>query len=258
MTLLQPPSPSSHAEAGAAPSPAAVWSRIADDLAAAIGRGEFQAGQRLPPEHALAERYGVNRHTLRRAIASVCQRGVLRAAQGSGTFVQAHAVELLLSKRTRHRQNLALSGLRGGLRVVAHEVVGATAALAKRLEVAPRRRLLRLWVLGEAEGQVISVSERFFPATRFARMVELVEAHASISEAFRQHGVLDYTRRESHISAELPTPLVAAHLRMAPSQPVLRVDSVNVDTAGVPIEAATAWFAADRVTLTVKHDEPAD
>jgi GntR family phosphonate transport system transcriptional regulator len=30
---------------------------------------------------------------------------------------------------------------------------------------------------------------------------------------------------------------------------------VNVDTAGIPIEFATTWFAGDRVKLTVTHDD---
>jgi GntR family phosphonate transport system transcriptional regulator len=33
------------------------------------------------------------------------------------------------------------------------------------------------------------------------------------------------------------------------------MESVNVDTAAVPIEYARTWFAGDRTTLTVKHDE---
>ena len=36
---------------------------------------------------ALAERYGVNRHTVRSAISALVQEGVLRAEQGRGTFV---------------------------------------------------------------------------------------------------------------------------------------------------------------------------
>ena len=40
------------------------WTRIiASDIADAIGRGAYRPGQRLPSEHALAEQFGVNRHT---------------------------------------------------------------------------------------------------------------------------------------------------------------------------------------------------
>ena len=46
------------------------WTRIAAELAEAIGSGVYPPGQRLPSEHALAEQFGVNRHTIRRSLAS--------------------------------------------------------------------------------------------------------------------------------------------------------------------------------------------
>lgn len=89
------------------------WSRIAQQLADAIGQGQYTPGERLPSEHALAEQFGVNRHTIRRSLAHLGQRGLVRSTQGRGTFVEAFAVDLALGKRTRHRQSLAQAGVRG-------------------------------------------------------------------------------------------------------------------------------------------------
>ena len=46
----------------------AVWRQIEQQIADDIARGVFAEGSRLPTEPALAERFGVNRHTLRRAM----------------------------------------------------------------------------------------------------------------------------------------------------------------------------------------------
>ena len=54
------------------------WTRIAAELAEAIGSGVYPPGQRLPSEHALAEQFGVNRHTIRRSLASLCSQGLAR------------------------------------------------------------------------------------------------------------------------------------------------------------------------------------
>jgi GntR family phosphonate transport system transcriptional regulator len=90
---------------------------------------------------------------------------------------------------------------------------------------------------------------------RFAGLDAHLQATGSITEAFAQLGVSDYTRQQSRISARLPSAEVADHLRQAPSRPVLQVTSVNVDTAGQPIEYACTWFAGDRVTLTLDHSD---
>ena len=167
------------------------------------------------------------------------------------------AVDLVLGKRTRHQQGLAQAGLRGSLVVLQAQTTRATAALAKALQVPARSPLLALRVRGDAEGQPLHISERYFPLPRFENLAAVVRETGSITAGFTAHGVADYTRRESRITAELPSAEVAAQLRQPTSRPVLQVESLNVDLAGRPIEWARAWFAGDRVKLTIDHDEHA-
>ena len=205
------------------------WTRIAAELAEAIGSGVYPPGQRLPSEHALAEQFGVNRHTIRRSLASLCSQGLVRITQGSGTYVEDFAVDLVRGKRTRHQQGLAQAGLRGSLVVLHAQTTRATAALAKALQVPARSPLLALRVRGDAEGQPLHISERYFLLPRFENLAAVVRETGSITAGFTAHGVADYTRRESRITAELPSAEVAAQLRQPTSRPVLQVESLNVD-----------------------------
>ena len=247
---LQPaPSPSQR------PARDSFWTRIATELAEAIGSGIYAPGERLPSEHALAEQFGVNRHTIRRSLASLCSQGLVRITQGSGTYVEDFAVDLALGKRTRHQQGLAQAGLRGSLVVLTEDTVRATAALARALQVPARSPLLALRVMGEVEGQPLHLSERYFPLPRFTNLAQVVRETGSITAGFAAHGVADYTRRESRITAEMPTNDVAQQLHQPAARPVLQVESLNVDASGTPIEWARAWFAGDRVKLTIDHHE---
>lgn len=231
------------------------WSRIANEISEAIARGVYEPGQRLPSEHVLAEQFGVNRHTVRRSLASLCQKGLVRITQGSGTYVEDFAVDLIIGKRTRHRQNMAQAGLQGRFEVQNAQRTRATVAMAQALQVAARSTVLRLQVLGLGAGQPLHVSDRVFPLPRFDRFEAVLRETGSITDAFTAHGVTDYTRKESRITAQMPSPEVAALLKQPVNRPVLFVTSVNVDSAGVPIEFASTWFAGDRVKLTVTHDE---
>lgn len=230
------------------------WARIAHEIADAIGRGVYAPGERLPSEHSLAQRYGVNRHTIRRSMASLCQIGLVRSSQGSGTYVEDFAVDLVLGRRTRHRQNLAQAGLPGGFEVLSSRTLRANADIAKALGVRAGSSVLHLQTLGNGGGQPLHVSDRYFPLPRFSGFEEHLRSSGSITIAFTALGVADYTRRQSRISARLPDTAVAAHLRQPATRPTLYVSSVNVDMAGSPIEYACTWFAGDRVTLTVDHD----
>jgi GntR family transcriptional regulator, phosphonate transport system regulatory protein len=231
------------------------WVRIASEISAAIVRGVYAPGDRLPSESALAQKFGVNRHTIRRSLASLSSQGLLRVTQGSGTYVEDFAVDLVLAKRTRHRQSMMLAGVRGGLRVIESRIVRANAQQANMLQVPLRSALLALHTLGEAETRPLHFGERFFPLPRFAKLEAIVRETGSITDAFSALDVKDYTRKESRVSAHLPSATVAAHLKQPVNRPVLQVESVNIDTAGMPIEYATTWFAGDRITLTIHHDE---
>src|SRR5258708_39639930 len=87
----------------------AMWRRIADAIRLDIVGGKLARGDRLPGEISLAERFAVNRHTVRRALAARAQEGVVRGEQGGRTFVdQARRRSHPLRERTPRRARLAL------------------------------------------------------------------------------------------------------------------------------------------------------
>src|ERR1700674_4725033 len=91
-----------------------LWRRIADDLDRAIAAGEFASGDRLPGEGEIATRYGVNRHTVRRALSELAARGLVRAARGSGTFVESGRIAYPIGSRTRFSEIVGKAGLEPG------------------------------------------------------------------------------------------------------------------------------------------------
>ena len=232
-----------------------VWSRVAGAVARNIRAGTYSPGTRLPAASALAVRFGVNRHTVRRAIAELAARGIVRVVQGSGTYVQEFALELMLGRRTRQSMSLKQAGLRGRLRVLDALPMCASVQVARALGMSPKQLVLRVQTLGVAGRHVLHVSERFFPLPRFAGLDQRVRTCGSITQALAELGVTDYVRRDSHISAALPSEHIAVLLRQAVRCPTLRVESVNEDLAHRPIEYAVAYFAGERVGLRVRADE---
>jgi GntR family transcriptional regulator len=61
---------------------------IADDLRAAILRGDLAGGDRMPTEKTLIERYGVAAMTVRQAIAALRAEGLITSRRGSGVYVR--------------------------------------------------------------------------------------------------------------------------------------------------------------------------
>ena len=230
------------------------WRRIADALEKDVSNGYF-ADSRLPTEPELAERFSVNRHTIRRAVAALVDQGLLKVTQGRGTFVADHQIDYLLGRRTRFSTNLKRSGRVGSHRLISVTRRQADSAVAAELEIETGAELIELETLGNADGVNLSYALHSFPAARFEALPAAVAEKGSITAALATCGVADYTRRSSRIVARLPTEMEARHLDVPLSRPVLQVEAVNVDQAGTPIERSTGIFAGDRVQIVVAGNE---
>lgn len=74
-----------------------VTTRAVDSIRAMISSGELGPGDRLPPEHELAERLQVSRGSLREAVRALAQIKVLDVRRGDGTYVTSLSPSELLS-----------------------------------------------------------------------------------------------------------------------------------------------------------------
>jgi DNA-binding FadR family transcriptional regulator len=64
-----------------------LYRQIADQLTELIGSGEFEAGERLPPERDLAAQLGVSRPSVREALIALEVEGYVEVRVGSGVYV---------------------------------------------------------------------------------------------------------------------------------------------------------------------------
>lgn len=231
----------------------ALWRQIQKVLEGEIADGTWAPGDRIPTEFQLAERFGVNRHTVRRALSELEEKGLLRVEQGRGTFVHEHVIDYKVGSRTRFTENL------GGQSRVAHgallkqEVVAATAKVATALGLAEGAPVVRLVKTGEADGYCISVTDHYFPAERFAAIGAAFEETGSISAALARCGVSDYSRRRTRVIARMPSTGDADILRQPRTRPVLVTEALNIDADSRPVEFGITRWASDWVQIVFDH-----
>lgn len=228
-----------------------IWSAIAETLSSEIHAGHYRAGNKLPTEAALAARFGVNRHTVRHALASLSEAGLVHARRGSGVFVTARPTEYPLGQRVRFHQNLLAVGQTPSRRITRAETRAADAEEAGALALSGSEAVHVVEGVSMGDGYPLAAFRSVFPAARFPGLPELVEAEGSVTRALGALGLGDYTRRETRLTAQVADPVLALALLLRPGAAVLRSVAVNVDEAGQPIEYGITWFAGDRVTLTV-------
>lgn len=229
----------------------AVWRQIADRVRDEIGTGAWPPASRLPTEAELAMRFGVNRHTVRRAIAVLATEGLVRADQGRGTFVAERPLPYPIAERTRFTANAAAASRVGRAEILGAAREEAGPRLAERLALPLGAPLHRIEMMNTLDEMPFSVASIWVPAERFPEFPMHCEATGSITAAFARLGVTDYFRRETRITAVAPDIEDASRLKIDLGRPLIVTESVDVDPEGRPISALRTRFLADRIELIV-------
>lgn len=232
-----------------------VWKQIADTLELEIRERRYQAAGVLPSETALAERFKVNRHTLRQALAVLQENGLIRIEQGRGAFVQSEWVDYTLARRTRFSENMLRNRLQPARQLLAGREEAATPPVAKALGLRKGTRVLVAELLQLAGNQPLAMAVMYFPAARFAGVLERLAAGETVSDAMRALGVADYSRVSSRITTHLPDEALARTLCQPRSRPVLHVESVDADAEGTRVKLGITLFSGDRVQLVVNTED---
>ncbi|MBA4205600.1 phosphonate metabolism transcriptional regulator PhnF [Pannonibacter sp. Q-1] len=230
----------------------AVWRQIAEWIRTEAATGRFVPGMQLPPEMELAARFGVNRHTVRRAISVLTHEGLLRADQGRGTFFADRSVSYPISRQTRFSEILAGQGHAPGGRLTGAGVEGASEFLAGKLELpagTPLQRIETLRVSGETP---VLAGTSWCELIRFPGLAADFAETGSFTQCFTRAGLGGYYRRETRIYAERATQADARLLDIELGSPVMVMEIVNEDPDGRPVQYARSRVAADRMELVVR------
>ncbi|MFB9151472.1 phosphonate metabolism transcriptional regulator PhnF [Roseovarius ramblicola] len=234
--------------------PTALWRSIHDTLRDDIAAGRYAPGDRLPTEAALAARFGVNRHTVRRALAALTEAGTIRTRRGAGAFVAHRPADYPLGRRVRFHEALRAAGRLPAKEILAIETRTADPGEAAALGLAQGAQVHVCDGISQADGVPVALFRACFPAARLPGLPEALARLRSVTAALREAGIPDYTRASTRLTATAASPTQALHLALPPGAPLLRTLSVNVDPDGTPVEYGRTWFAGDRMTLTLTDD----
>ncbi|MFC6589198.1 phosphonate metabolism transcriptional regulator PhnF [Sulfitobacter pacificus] len=229
-----------------------IWKAIANALRSDLAEGRYIPGDKLPTEAALADRFGVNRHTVRHGISVLVEEGLVRTRRGAGAFVAATPTDYPIGSRVRFHENLIAAGRRPEKRVLALDERAATVGEAQALRIKAGDQVCAYNGLSLADGQPIAVFESLFPLVRLSGMTAALKETSSVTEALNAVGIADYTRVSTRLTAVRATATQALLLHVTEGDPLLRSSGVNQSGRGEPVEYGRTWFVGDRMTLTIE------
>ncbi|HEY9644817.1 MAG TPA: phosphonate metabolism transcriptional regulator PhnF [Chroococcidiopsis sp.] len=231
-----------------------LYLQIANELRRNIAESVYRLGDQLPTEAELSTRFGVNRHTLRRAVDILRNEGLVRIDRGRGTFVAAAPISYPIGKRVRYNEALKTQGLTVRHTVLHVTEIPADLSLAQRLEVEVGRTVIFMERLSLADDRPISVASSYFVSDRFPHLAEHCLQYQSISKMLHHEYGCDHIRRSTRISARTVQPKDARLLELPLNAPILLTESINVDQTGQVVESGVTRFRGDRMELVFDNE----
>ncbi len=223
-------------------SPTPLYFQLAQAIEGAISGGSLPAGSKLENEVLLAQRYGISRPTVRRAVQELVDKGLVVRKRGVGTqVIQPHvrrSVEL-----TSLYDDLARAGEAPSTEVLSLERVPAPPDIAEELDLAVGEEIVVLRRLRRSHGEALALLTNHLPGRFHPTVADLSER--GLYQYLRAHGV---HLRVAHqrIGARLARAEEARLLDEPPRSALLTMQRTAFDDQGVPVEYGRHVYRASR------------
>jgi GntR family transcriptional regulator len=218
-----------------------VYNRIQ----AAINRGVYPPGSRLPSERQLAAELGISRVTLRKALGALSADGLITNSPQTGWFVHRSAVGEPPNVLQTFSEMAWSRGLKPVSKVLSQGKRAATLAEAGRLQVAPASLVFEITRLRGMDDTLICYDTSVIPLTVAEPLLDLDLTDQSLYQMLEQHCGLRIQYSKYSVRAEGASKELAALLGIRIGGPVLAGVETAFSSNDVPVILGTAQYRGD-------------
>ncbi len=233
-----------------------LYERATDALLDLIARDDYQAGDRLPGEHELAEGLGISRPTLREALSELKNRGLIDRRHGVGTFVTAPGPKLHRGLATLRslRDMSGQAGLEASRSSWTVETRTAPEELRRLFRLPTGHELINVRMVANVSGEVCASFDSYAPAELFD--IEDLRAYRGGSwlDYIMERGDPYLSHTHSDIAATGAESEVANRLRVAAGTPILYLAETFFTAAGKPVVFSHNHFLTDKISFHIVRE----
>lgn len=229
-------------------SPVPLYFQVAQHLEESISSGRISPGTLFENEILLAERLGLSRPTMRRAMQYLVDKGLVVRRRGIGTRVVQPKVRRPLELTSLY-DDLASSGQAPTTELLSFETVAADAHVADKLGIAPGEDVVRVERLRRAQEQPIARMTNYLPSTLVTFGAGDLE-NGGLYELLRSRGVHLHSAVQT-VGARTASVGEARLLGEARGSAVLTMQRVSIDDRGRVVEWGDHVYAASRYAFEI-------
>lgn len=229
-----------------APAFSPLYQQIKGLLTRSLSLSEWKAGEALPSEPELAQRFKVSQGTVRKALDALAAEGLLVRRQGKGTFVATHAEQQV---QYRFLRLMPDQGPRAVMqrRFLDFRRMRAPAEIARTLDLSGGDSVLQLRRLLLAGDLPVVLDDIWLPARLFKGLTaeRLSGYRGPMYGLFEAEFGVQMIRAEEKIRAVAAAGAEAVLLGVPPGSPLLRVERRSLTYADRPVELRRGLYRTE-------------
>jgi GntR family transcriptional regulator len=226
-----------------------LYHQIQQHLLEQIQSGVFKPGEPMPSIQKIAVRMGVSQMTVRQAVKSLCERGIIYSRQGKGTFISRIKLErdfrhvLSFSEETRAR------GATPHSKLISFRVQPPSLETREALTLSHDEKVYRLRRVRYADAIPMAIECSCLPVRLCPELLETFDPETSLyQELAEQYGIQMMVTTEI-IEVGKASIEESRLLKIAPKSPVFLFTRISFLENGNPVEHAKSVYRGDRYKI---------
>ncbi len=226
--------------------------QISDWLRAQIQEGVYATDAQIPSESQLTERFEVSRITVRRALQTLENEGLIYRRQGLGSFVKDTRVRQGLVRLTDFVEDMTQAGLEASSRMLHFGQEKASTDIAKALGASEGQIVFRLDRLRLGDGEPLAFDQTWM-SVFYAGLLDGHDLeHITIYRILEKHYGITVERGRYRLKAVNANTDVARHLAVPRGRALLLIERTSVTHGDKPIYFQRRYYRSDRVAYELE------
>ena len=230
-----------------------IYVRIYEDILNDIENGIYPTLEKLPSENIFAEKFGVNRHTVRQALQLLKEKGVIYSKQGKGNFITNIEIPYSITTKSSYSSVIYDLGYEPQSKIVSAKIIHPNDDVAKALGINKKLQVIEIKLLRYANGIPITFSVSYFDAFCCKDILKNLDFEPfSLYKALEKtYPEIEITKLSTVFKAMQPTKEISEMLKIPLNAPVLAYSTISVNQNGEYLEYGTSYSRGDSCRVKV-------
>jgi GntR family transcriptional regulator len=229
-----------------------LYAQVENVIIDRISDGSLPPGTRLPSEDDLVQEHAVSRTTIRAAIQSLVQRGLVEIRRGKGTFVTQPKITQELTELTGFVEDMQALGRHAKAKVLDQRVVAANQVVARQLALSQGTPVVRIQRVRLADAIPLSFDETYLPKQLGEKVMADNLETEPIFSLLEQKYRTPLVEAEYRLEAVCADPTVATALCIDVGSPIFLIERTSYSIGHRPVDYEKLHYRGDQIRFVTR------